>query len=320
MCVNKILQVIQESQHIIISGHQNPDGDAIGAMVAMGLLCAAYNVPYTILLEEAYPSQFSDLFEGVSVAYERHQPWDTMIALDCGDTDRLVGYTSYFLKSQRTIVIDHHLTNTAYGQYNFVDSHASSTSEMVYRLIKASTKPIDTKLAEALYTGILTDTGGFMHSCTSPETMKIASELIACGFDFSSRYQKLIHEKSLLGAQLQGLAVQHLKQVKKGIYLSYISQEDMHQLGATKQDVDGIVSYLKNIKGVDVIAVVYPLEADNTYKLSTRCNLPYNMAAFCGLFKGGGHRLAAGAKIEGSLSKVLVDLTAKLMALTTDVE
>ncbi|WP_053983890.1 DHH family phosphoesterase [Niameybacter massiliensis] len=297
---SQVIETIKAAKHLTISAHTNPDGDAIGAMVAMGQICALMDKPYTILLEEPI-KKLSYLIETCNWATSLEQSVDTFIALDCGDVDRLVGYKAYFKDAHTTINIDHHMTNTFYGAYNIVEKEASSTCEVVYQLVCALGLEINVPLGQALYTGLVTDTGGFMHNCTAPSTHLAAAKLIELDFDAPAIYRKLIHEKSLATVKLQGMAVSHLECLdEKGIYLATLSQDELVKSGATKEDVDGVVSYLKNIEGIEVMAFIYP-KGESSYKLSMRANPPYDVASFCAQFGGGGHILAAGATIDGTL-------------------
>ena len=309
MTIKMILEIIKNAQSIVISAHTNPDGDAIGAMVAMGHLCAYYKKTYTILLEQ--PSQrFSKLFEKCHYTMQLNDEVnsvDTFIAVDCGNLERLVGHETYFQKAKNTINVDHHISNTQFAQYNYVDAQASSTSELIYRVLKEGHIPINVEMAEALYIGLLTDTSGFRHSCTNPSTLLAAAELIQLPFNFSKVYENTLCEQSLATAKLQAKAVERIKQLgKKGIYLTYITFEDLIQSEASKEDIDGVVNYLKTIRGIELIAFIYPKEPDTqTYKVSMRSNPPFNVATFCEQFKGGGHERAAGATLKGTLEEVL---------------
>lgn len=306
MDFKSILKAIKEANNIAISAHTNPDGDAIGAMVAMGHICQHYNKKYTILLET--PSrEFKALTDTCICRENLQEDADTFIALDCGDVDRLVGYELYFKKAHQTINIDHHITNTSYALHNYVEPEASSTSELVYKLTEEAQIELTVEMAQALYTGILTDTGGFMHSCTHASTHLAAAKLITLPFNFSQLYETIIHEKTMETVKLQSKAVDHLKKLhEKGTYLTYITEQDLQEIGASKEDIDGVISYLKTIKGTNLVAFIYPKdEKANTYKLSMRSNPPYDVAHFCKQFGGGGHARAAGATLEGQLSDVL---------------
>lgn len=306
MDLKSILTVIKEASNIAISAHTNPDGDAIGAMVAMGHICAYYNKKYTILLEE--PSRdFKTLTDTCICKKDLEENVDTFIALDCGDVDRLVGYELYFKKAHQTINIDHHITNTGYALHNYVHPEASSTSELIYKLIEQGQIEMTVEMAKALYTGLITDTGGFMHSCTHPSTHLAAAHIIKLPFNFSEIYETLIHAKTMETVRLQSKAVNRLKKLgQEGVYLTYITEQDLEEIGASKEDMDGVVSYLKTIKGTNLVALIYPKgEKVGTYKLSMRSNPPYDVAHFCKQFGGGGHTRAAGATLEGPLSEVI---------------
>lgn len=304
MNLQSIIATMKDSNHILISAHTNPDGDAIGAMVGLGHFCKALNIPYAILLAEPL-TYMPELLEGVNVTYSVDEPVDTFVALDCGNTARLVGYDDYFKDAKQTIIIDHHMTNDCYAMSNYVVKTASSTSELIFDLIQTAQMQLTIPMARALYTGLVTDTGGFMHSCTGSSTHLAAAKLIGTGFDFSELYHKLIHEKSFETIALQAKATEHLQKISElGIYLSYLTKEDMEKAQATKDDVASIVSFLKNIKGVQVIGLLYPTAHEGEYKLSTRSNEPYDVAMFCSQFGGGGHQRAAGATLTGTLEQV----------------
>lgn len=315
MDFKSILKTIQEANFIVISAHTNPDGDAIGAMVAMGHVCAYYNKSYMLLLE-APVRDFKMLTDTCVYGTHLEEDADTFIALDCGDVDRLVGYEAYFKKAHQTINIDHHITNAQYANYNYVEPGASSTSELIYKLIQEAQITLNVEMAKALYTGIVTDTGGFMHSCTQPSTHLAAAQLIQLPFDFSALYNQLIHEKTVETVQLQNRAINHLKKLSiLGSYLTYISEDDIREIGASKEDIDGIVSYIKTIKGTELVAFIYPKDAQaDLYKLSMRSNPPYDVAHFCKQFGGGGHQRAAGATLEGTLSEVLERIETAMQA------
>ena len=174
---NQVSETIKAATHLTISAHTNPDGDAIGAMVAMGQICALLGKPYTVLLEEPV-KKLSYLIDTCNWATSLEQPIDTFIALDCGDVDRLVGYNAYFKAAQTTINIDHHMTNAFYGAYNIVQKEASSTCEIIYQLACTLGLQINVPLGQALYTGLVTDTGGFMHNCTAPSTHLAVAKLM----------------------------------------------------------------------------------------------------------------------------------------------
>lgn len=314
MNLGQVIELIQTATHLTISAHTSPDGDAIGAMVAMGKICESLKKPYTILLEEPV-EQFNYLLDTCHWSQELERPVDTFIAVDCGDTDRLVGYETYFKAAHTTINIDHHITNPGYGLYNFVLKEASSTCEVIYHCIQSWGLALNKWIGQALYTGIVTDTGGFMHQCTTSSTHEAAAKLIQLDFDATTIYRKLIHEKSFGTVKLQSIVATHLECIHpKGFYIATLSEDELKASGATKEDLDGIVSYLKNIEGVEVMAFIYP-KGTHTYKLSMRSNPPYDVANFCKAFGGGGHILASGATLVGTLEEIVFNVRTKMQTL-----
>ncbi|PHV71783.1 hypothetical protein CS063_04295 [Sporanaerobium hydrogeniformans] len=306
--IEKIIGVLKNAQHILIATHMSPDGDAIGSSVAMAHLCQYYDVPYTLLLEEL-PTEYAFLLEKVSISKEWEKPVDVFLSLDCGDTKRLGNYEKLFEKAKVTINIDHHVTNEGLGNYAFIQAEASSTSELVYKIIKEAGMPITAQVAESLYTGLVTDTGGFMHSCTHSSTHLAVADLLQTPFNFTTLYYKLIHEKTEATVRLQSRAIQQLIKWGQGqIYVSYLTPENLKEEGATREDASHIVTYLKNIKGCEVAIVIYPGKIEGEYKVSLRSNPPYDVAAIAKCLGGGGHERAAGASIIGTLEEVFIVL------------
>ncbi len=314
MNLQDITKQLLAAKHVLISAHTNPDGDAIGAMVTIGHFLAAHAIPYMILLEET-DAQWAFLLQTVHTGNVYEGPVDTMLALDCGDTTRLVGYDTYFTQARCTLAIDHHQTNTHYAAANYVVPQAAATCELVYDLITLSGTPVTRAMAEGLYTGIVTDTGGFMYPSTSPHTMTVAAELMKTGIAFDKLYYQLIHQKSLDTVTLQSIAVGHLKCIQEGVYFTTITGDEINRVGATKQALDGVVSYLKNISGTQMIALLYPLHKGSGYKLSTRSNEPYDVAMFCQQFGGGGHMRAAGASLHMTFDEACERVISALEAL-----
>ena len=297
-----ILNRIKSSKGIILGAHTNPDGDAVGALVGMATLCGFLHVPHQILLEKI-PHEFDDLLENMPVAHEATIPYDTFITVDCGDVERLGKFKEDFKQAEVTINIDHHGTNTFFAQYNEVQRNASATCEVVYDLVCLAECPLTEPLVRSLYTGILTDTGGFMHSSTTARTHEIVAGLMKVPFAFTKVYYKHMYEKSKTAAIMEAIAIGHMEQLwDKPYYMTYVTAEEMAMHGATKEDLAAIISSVKNIKGCDLAVFMYPLDECH-YKVSFRSNPPYDVATLAVGLGGGGHIRAAGATIEGNFEK-----------------
>lgn len=313
MNFDAVIKVLKSANHLLIAAHKSPDGDAIGAMVGLGQICKNLDISYTILLEEV-PERYQYLTDTVCVASEYTGDYDVFVSLDCGDAERLGIFEPYMKSARTTINIDHHVTNTKFAQYNVVDPEGSSTSELVFDLIEALEMPLTVEFSKAIYTGIVTDTGGFMHPCTNPSTHRVAAKLIEQPFDASSLYHKLIHAKSLKTMQLEKVAMDHLEPLAEGnIMLSYFKQSDLDALGANKNDLEGIINTIKNIEGTQIAVLLYPISGEAGYKLSLRSNAPYDVAEVAKIWNGGGHIRAAGATILGTLDEIMDDLKSHLL-------
>lgn len=297
-----IIDQIKIAQGIVLGAHTNPDGDAVGALVGMASLCRFLQVPYQILLEKI-PTAFENLLEGIVVSEEATIPFDTFICVDCGDTRRLGHYESLFHEAQTTINIDHHATNQGFGTLDLVKTHAAASCEIVYEIIKAAGCPIDADLARALYTGLLTDTGGFMHTSTTSHTLRVVADLLEVSFDFNQIYYKQLYEQTEVALLMEGVAINHLEKLaQKPFYMTYVTQEEMIAKGAKQEDLGAIVSQIKNIQGCEVAAFLYPLDEAHI-KVSFRSNAPYDVAALASQIGGGGHVRAAGATLTASMQE-----------------
>lgn len=313
MMIQHILTTLKESKHILMSAHVSPDGDAIGALAGLARLCEFWNVTYTILLEEV-PNKYKYLTEGLCVEKSFEEDYDTFVALDCGDIDRLGKFKPYFEQVNKTINVDHHYTNDDFGIYNYVEKDGSSTCELVFNLIEAAHMPLTKEVAVAIYTGIVFDTGGFMHPCTKASTHEVAAKLLAVPFDYSKLYHSLIHLRTKKTIALQTVVAEHMKWLGNNKVISYITQENLIYHHCTRQDVEGIVNYLKNIEYVDLAILIYPTN-DVSYKVSFRSNEPYDVATLATTWGGGGHQRASGATLEGDLDTIMKKVEASVALL-----
>lgn len=310
---DKIIDALKNAKHILAVTHYNPDGDAIGALAGIGHICSFLNVPYMLLLEN-YPKKLAYITDTVNISDKWTDFFDTFISVDCGDIYRFETFMDYFHAAKVTINIDHHETNNGFAMINYVEADASSASELVYNVAKACNMPLTVEFAKAIYTGIVSDTGGFMYPATKPSTHKIAAELISLNFDFTSIYHSLIHLKTEKTIALEKIVLNRLEKLgDHGFFLSYITKSDLERIQADKDDISSIVSYIKNIEGCNIAIFIYE-EGYNKYKVSLRSIQPYDVASVAKSLGGGGHKRAAGATVEGSLEQVIDIVKQKLIS------
>lgn len=308
-----LIKHIQDASYILVAGHVSPDGDAIGACTAMGLILKQMGKEYSILLEKI-DEKYDYILEHVNVTTEvPAKEWDLFIALDCADIDRLGDFRLIHDKAKLTWNIDHHISNTNYSIYNHVDSKASSASEIVFNIYKESGVSLNAEIAQAIYTGIVYDTAAFKHSNTTPKTLSVASELIEQKFDFSAIIQRMFYAHSLLSVQLQGAAIRNIESYyDNSLMVSSLSLEEIHQYTDEVNGTGGIVNVLKNIKDSKVALFLYE-KSEGEVKVSMRSEDPYDVCEIAKKFGGGGHRKAAGATINSTIEDAKEQIIPLLM-------
>lgn len=294
-----------------IAGHIRPDGDCVGS--CMGLyLYIKENFPGVEALDvylEEFPDSFRILEGTGSVRHScgEDRAYDVLFCLDAGDAQRLGGAAKYLKTAKRSVCIDHHISNRGYADENMIVPEASSTSELVYGLMEP--QKVTKAAAEALYMGIAHDTGVFRYSCTSPETMRIAGELMAKGIDSSKLVEKTFYQKTYVQNQILARALlESILILDKRCIISGLRKKDMDFYGASPMDLEGIVSQMKNTEGVEVAIFLYESNIQE-YKVSMRSNEIVDVSAIASYFGGGGHVRAAGCTMQGSFHDVINNLT-----------
>ncbi|NLM13729.1 MAG: bifunctional oligoribonuclease/PAP phosphatase NrnA [Epulopiscium sp.] len=302
-----IIQSLKKHTYIALSAHISPDGDAIGACTALAMALVKMNKHPVILMDE-YPEKYNFLpgREYIFSTYPDNVPLELFVALDCGDLQRLGKYVDYFEKALLTINIDHHISNPNYGDYNYVDSKASSTCEIIYKIIKNSEIDIDDEIAASLYTGIAFDTGGFKHSSTTFLTHQIISDLMKYKIDFTGIMDKLFYSRTFESAKLLGLALNKMElHYNKQLCICDLSKQEMEEVGASVNDMEGIIASMKNIEGVLVAILIYEKNS-NEIKVSFRSSGDKDVCRIAQIFQGGGHKKAAGCTLYTDLKNAKI--------------
>ena len=309
-----IYEEVKGASTIGISGHVRPDGDCVGS--AMGLYLylkkACPEAEVQVMLEK--PADIFGCIKGIEDIHTdfttQIDVFDVFIAVDCGK-DRIGEAEKYFDSAKKTINIDHHVSDSGSGEVNYIDASASSASELVYKTMEDKTL-IDAEIAKAIYIGIIHDTGIFQYSNTSPETLRIAAELIAYGFDFSRLIDETFYEKTYVQNQILGRALLESILFMDGrCVVSMIDKKTMNFYQAQPSDLEGIVSQLRNTRGVECAIFMYQLETMK-YKVSLRSNGKVNVAKVAEFFGGGGHVRAAGVTMQGTFHDITNNLAAQI--------
>ncbi len=297
-----ILEVLRCGERFLVCSHSRPDGDAVGSMLAMGMLLEQMGKHVDLLTADRIPNIYRGLprVDSIRNAMRVHGPYDAVILLECDGAKRtrLRGLEKFFL-----INIDHHISGREFAHLNWIDCEAASVGEMVFRLVKSAGATVTPQMATCLYTTVLTDTGGFCYGSTRASTFTLARDLVLAGADplriardvyFSSPTSKLL----LLGAALSNLT-------REGrVAWLWVTHQDMIRTCAAEEDCEGIVNFAISISGVEAAAFLRELP-EQRVRLSLRSKSQVNVAAIAERLGGGGHENAAGCTLEGPLPRAI---------------
>lgn len=303
MKLNDIYEIIirEKYSHIVITGHIHADGDCIGACLSMRRLLMKMGIYSQVVLTDC-PSTYDYLLLPDEVVSEVSKV-DLLIVCDNGDPLRVNAGHELIGQADCVINIDHHISNTHYGNYNQVID-ISSTCEVIGMMIH-DWDLVDENIAAALYTGIIYDTGVFKHSNTTEQTMMLAGKLLTKGIQHTDIINRLFNTKSLSALKITGKAFENIMSyMGNRVIVSYITMEDMLYFGADKKDTEGIVQMLLEVEMSECSVFLYPLD-DSNYKVSLRAIGQINVCEIAKIFGGGGHTKAAGCTLAGNHEVVI---------------
>lgn len=312
--IEKTARHLADSKSILIVSHANPDGDAVSSLLALGLGLEKLNKKVVLYNESLIPAvyRFLPSVDRISQDLTTEMQFDTVIVLDCGDLERIGDVVQTVLAEQVVINIDHHVTNTGFGDIQFVDPEACATAELIHRLLKHLSVPIDTAIATAIYTGILTDTGSFRFSNTNLSTFAICTEMVEKGVRPFDVAQCVYGTYSLGRIKLLNLALDSIEISSNGkLSIMTITQEMLNMTRTQLDDADGLIHYARRIEDVKVAALIQELcngqkPSDNQHRfhVSLRSDGTVDVASIATAYGGGGHSNAAGFGIDAKLSEV----------------
>ncbi|HEX2267461.1 MAG TPA: bifunctional oligoribonuclease/PAP phosphatase NrnA [Actinomycetota bacterium] len=292
-------EALLAARNVALACHVNPDPDAIGSMLGLALwlksqrkdvVCSWGNDPLQ------RPRWLSVLPGSELIVEAQAFPAnpEVMVALDTASPDRLGPLGANAEAAECTIVIDHHRTNPGFGSIVVLDPDASSTSEMVFRLIQSAGGPLTAEIAACLYAGIVTDTGRFQYESTSPETHRVAAELRTLDFDHTAISRALYEDISLSALRLSAIALERVVHVPElSLAWTYVLQADLSVDGVDMSETDDLIDFVRVAREADVTCVIKQ-QRDGNFKVSLRSKGQTDVGAVAKGFGGGGHRLAAG--------------------------
>lgn len=308
----RIIDEVKNAKTIAVSGHIRPDGDCVGSVMGLYLYLQK-EMPQAQI--DVYLDKPAEIFacisqiDDIKSEFNTDKIYDVFVVLDTVP-DRLGDAEQIYLQARKKINIDHHISNTGYGDVSIVEPGRSSTAELLYDLMNP--EMIDEEIAKAIYIGIIHDTGVFRYSNTSPRTLEIAAELIKFGFDFSKLCEETFYEKTYLQTQIMGRAVlESMRILDNKCIFSVVSRRMMEFYRVTPKDLDGIVNQLQSVKGVDCAIFMYEI-GTLEYKVSLRSNGRVDVSAVAVKFGGGGHVRAAGCTMSGTYHDNINNLSGEI--------
>lgn len=305
MTLDNIFEEIKKAEKIVLLTHETPDGDAIGSTLAMKVALEQLQKQVDVIIPK-YARVFEFLPGTDQIKKESTvEKYDLAIALDCADLKRLVGGEKYFSPAKSKIVIDHHGSNTMFGDYNFVNPVAPACCEVLIGMFEYFGIDISIDLGTCIITGIITDTGGFQYSGVTAETFEFAAELLQKGVNISEVYKKVFKTRTKANFELSKLASDRMEFLENGkVTFTYINSEDLKNVNAEEGDHEGLVELGREIEGVEVAIFIREKENSNGYKVSLRSNDYVNVSDVAMMLGGGGHVKAAGCFVVGTVQEV----------------
>lgn len=304
--VQRILEAIRESRTICVVGHVRPDGDCIGSQLGLTLALRNEGKKVVCWNQDIMPQKYRFLDrEGTIQQPKRGMKFDCVIATDCASFERLGSVGPFIARRKPVINIDHHESNTRYGDLNWVSPRDPSTGELIYRLLKAARWQITRPIADCLFAAVSTDTGSFQYATTRPATLHVAGELVSHGADLERICDEVYQSYPLSRVRL-------LKHVYSRFRLAHndriawfwLRKSDFTRTGADSADSEGLIDHIRAIEPVVIACVFEELEPELT-RVSLRSKTDkVNVNEIAALFGGGGHAAAAGARIPGNPASV----------------
>jgi bifunctional oligoribonuclease and PAP phosphatase NrnA len=314
MNLDDILDIIYKSSRIAITFHVSPDGDSIGSALALSRGLKKLGKDAYIICNESAPATFSylngiDEIDGSN--YYVDKDTQCLIVLDCGDLSRVSADLNLKNRRYSIVNIDHHLSNNTFGDFNYIDSKASSVGEIVYLILKKLNITLDRQIGEDLYTSLICDTGGFKYPNTTSDTLNIASELLKLKINFSNIYKIIFENIKFERIKLYGRVIEdmYLSSDKKICIMMLVKKMGL-DLGIEFGDTSDIIAIGMDIDTVEVGTLFK--ETEDGIKISLRSKSKVDVSKIAQKFGGGGHIRASGLTLSLPLAEAIKVIEASI--------
>jgi bifunctional oligoribonuclease and PAP phosphatase NrnA len=309
--LDAVAEEIRHRDRFLVTTHENPDGDALGSMLALHLALEQLGKDTTMYLagDSPLPSEYSFMPLG---GLMRSVPDDcgerTLFAVDCANESRLGPDPEILAQAPFVLNVDHHHDNTRFGNVNLVVPDASSTGEVLADLFERLGVEVTPDIAEALYIAVVTDTGRFQYTNTSPKAMRLAAFLIEQGADVHKVFQGVYESVEFAKLKLLARALEHAQVYEGGrVVVSYLARDDFSDVSAPEPYAEGIIDYLRAVQGADMSVLIRepPRRDGPARRVSLRASVDeLDVSAIARKSGGGGHRQAAGFSSEQSIDEI----------------
>jgi phosphoesterase RecJ-like protein len=306
-----IAEAIRAQDRFVVTTHENPDGDALGSLLATKLMLEELGKDVVIYLAGETPLPREYQFMALN-ELRRDLPADVhervLLAVDCANERRLGPDPSLYERAPLVIDIDHHHDNTRFGKLNYIDANASSTGEILRDLLRELAVELTPDIAEALYIAVVTDTGRFQYANTTAKALRLAAELVEAGADVHRVFQGVYENVAFAKLKLIARALDHARVYEGGrVIVSHLEKEDFDAAGAEEPYSEGIIDYLRAVEGAEIAALIRepPTQNGPTRRVSLRTTAEaLDVSQIARKSGGGGHRMAAGFSSESSVDEI----------------
>ncbi len=309
---------IRAAKSIAITCHINPDGDALGSLLGLGL-AIEQGFPeksVTFLAQDGVPYIYRFL-PGSDRILTASEPLDLdlFIVVDSGDLSRVGANIKPLVDGAREVLdIDHHVGDGAFGDVRLLDNRAAATAEIIYELLLELGLPLTEEIATCLFTGVITDTGSFRFMNVTPRTLRVSAALIEAGASPAIIAEQVFDNRPFNATKLLGLTLATLQNDCGGrVAWAVVSQESFAEAGATDEDTEGFINPIRAVRGTDV-AILFREVAPGRVRISLRSSEHVDVSKLAAQFGGGGHRMASGCSFNGALPDAVATVVAAAKA------
>ncbi len=312
----RLIECIKKNRNFILAAHENPDGDALGSVLALRLILEKMGKKVEVAIDPAaVPSKY-DFLPGVNRLKSKvnlQTPF-VFVALECGSQSRLGVTQNLVDKASIFVNIDHHPDNDNFGDINVVNPESAAVCALIFQLANRLRIDLDYSIALCLYVGVITDTGRFQYSNTTPQILQIAKELLTYGLDPYQIFRKIFENQTLNSVKLFSLVIDRLEfDEKSKVISSYLTRKDFDKIKIEYHETENYIDFLRAVK--DVEAAVFLKEiTEGTFRVGLRSTGRVNVGEIARLFQGGGHSLAAGFSSQEDREKIVATIRERVIA------